>query len=74
MNGITFLKMGNYPYKTFRLIGLAIKVGVIAALMVIKEKWTSPTLGTGSIWVWLLRSRPDQVTKLPCEEARPHLF
>ncbi|MEO0048214.1 MAG: hypothetical protein RLZZ410_1173 [Pseudomonadota bacterium] len=38
------------------------------------RKWTSPTLGTGSTWVWLLRSRPDQVTKPPCEEARPLTF
>ncbi|MEY4624677.1 MAG: hypothetical protein RL061_202 [Pseudomonadota bacterium] len=37
-------------------------------------RWTSPTLGTGSTWVWLLRSRPDQVTKPPCEEARPLTF
>lgn len=37
-------------------------------------RWTSLTLGTGSSWLWLLRSRPDQVTKPPCEEARPLTF
>ena len=39
-----------------------------------QSRWTSLTLGTGSNWVWLLRSRPDQVTKPPCEEARPLTF
>jgi len=37
-------------------------------------RWTSPTPGTGSTWLWLLRSRPDQITKPPCEEARPMTF
>ena len=31
---------------------------------------TSLTPGTAGDWVWLLRSRPDQVAKPTCGEAR----